>query len=354
MAKAPKIYKRLPGRGASLVSYYRLYLGPDHLLQITSSGYSESYKRFYFRDIQSIVFQRTAQWKVINWVFGSMTALAAVAWLFEFKSGFSSNEGLIVLGCLWTIVSVVPLFFNLLGGPTCECQVRTAVQVERIPSLKRLRNARKVLNQIKPLIDAAQGQLSPEEVAGAAGSAVLSGPADGIAAPPVVETAQAAAPVVSLTIYSGEMHWILVWLLLADLPTTVLALFFRNPWTHVLNVAVNAAACIVAILAIVRQRGASFPVGLKRLPWVVLGASGFSFVASQVHSTIVSIQGLGGIKYDTDHDPVSLTLAVVTTTISVILAGYCLVRLWPLRAKKLTPAPPPEVPPAPTPPPSQP
>ena len=354
MAKAPKIYRRLPGRGASLIGYYRLYLGPDHLLLVSFSGYSESYKRFYFRDIQSIVLQRTVQWKVFNWIFGSMTALGAAAWTFEIMSGFSSNGGIVFLECLWSILSVVPLFFNLLGGPTCECQVRTAVQVERIPSLKRLRNARKVLHQIKPLMDAAQGQLSPEELAGGASDVAFGDLSDGIAAPPVIGAMRPAAPAAPLTSYGGEMHWMLVWLLLADLPTTVLAMYFRNPWTHILNVIVNASACIVAILAIVRQRGADFPTGLKRLPWVVIVASGFSFASSQIHSTIISIQGMGGLKYDADHDPVSLTLAVVTTTISVVLAGYCIIRLWPLRAKKTTPVPPLQPPPAPTPPPAQP
>ena len=346
MATAPNIYRRLPGRGANLISYYRLYLGPDHLLLVASSGYSESYKRFYFRDIQSLVLQRTELWKVLNWIFVPMTVLGVAAWIYEILSGFSSNGGIIFLEWLWTIVSVIPLFFNLLGGPTCECQVRTAVQVERIPSLKRLRNARKVLDQIKPLIDAAQGQLSPEELAGEASSVTPSALSDGITAPPVIEPARAAKPVVPLTFYGGEMHWILVWLLLADLPTTLLAMFYQNPWTHILNVVVNAAACIVAILGIIRQRGADFPIGLKRLPWVVIGASGFSFLATQLHGVIINIQSLGGIKYDSAHDPVSLTLAVVTTTVSVVLAGYCFIRLWPLRAKKPAPAPPLQTPPA--------
>ena len=35
--------------------YASLWQGKDHLLSIDSSGYTEEYKRFYYRDIQAII-----------------------------------------------------------------------------------------------------------------------------------------------------------------------------------------------------------------------------------------------------------------------------------------------------------
>jgi hypothetical protein len=68
---------------------------------------------------------------------------------------------------LWGITGVflLGLIIHLLLGPTCVCHVQTAVQTEKLPSLKRLRKARKILNQLKPLIAAVQGELPAQELA---------------------------------------------------------------------------------------------------------------------------------------------------------------------------------------------
>jgi len=57
------------------------------------------------------------------------------------------------------------MLLNLLFGPTTLCYLQTAVQVESLPSLHRLRKARKVLNVLRPLIASPQGELAPEEIA---------------------------------------------------------------------------------------------------------------------------------------------------------------------------------------------
>ena len=62
-------------------------------------------------------------------------------------------------------------FFLLLGalylsfGPTAASSVQTAVQNESLPSLNRVRRARRILNRLRPLIASAQGELAPEEIA---------------------------------------------------------------------------------------------------------------------------------------------------------------------------------------------
>jgi hypothetical protein len=56
------------------------------------------------------------------------------------------------------------LLVNNLSGATCACQIRTAVQTEELPSLRRVTQTRKVLDKIRPLIAAAQGQLTTGEV----------------------------------------------------------------------------------------------------------------------------------------------------------------------------------------------
>ncbi len=67
MPKAPKDYTRLPGRGLRYGGFRlfsraicTLWMGADHLLLVDRTGYTESYKRFYFADIQAIVVRRTS------------------------------------------------------------------------------------------------------------------------------------------------------------------------------------------------------------------------------------------------------------------------------------------------------
>jgi hypothetical protein len=155
MARQEKIYRRLPGRGTNLLQHFRLYQGPDHLLLVASFGFTESYKRFFYRDIQAITLEMTPMGKVWTGIwgffvvmFGMVTALAA--------GGAAIAFG-IVAGVFLTL-----LIANLALGPTCKCHIRTAVQTEHLSNFRRLRGARKVLGRIETLIQEAQGEANPE------------------------------------------------------------------------------------------------------------------------------------------------------------------------------------------------
>jgi len=177
MARAEKIHRRLPGRAASLASYHRLWLGPDHLLSVRTTGYSEEYKRFYYRDLQAIVFRKTDSWRFWNLFLGIVSALVVFVALMS-SSGDALGGWIGLAACLFVLFLI-----NLLRGPTCACHVRTAVQAERLPTLKRLRIARKVVAQLKPLIEAAQGPLAPEQLRPMSPPAPVGGPTPAAAQP---------------------------------------------------------------------------------------------------------------------------------------------------------------------------
>ena len=166
MAATPKDYHRLPGRGLRKQGFLsfsvagsraRLWLGKDHLLMVESQFYREDYRRFYFRDIQAFVLRRTNQGRFIS------ITLAVLVLLFGSIS--VGSAGGVEPYFFWIVTAGFALFllWNTLLGPTCECHLRTAVQMEELPSLRRLRRARRVLDRLRPLIIAAQGQL-PEGV----------------------------------------------------------------------------------------------------------------------------------------------------------------------------------------------
>jgi hypothetical protein len=82
-------------------------------------------------------------------------------------SGWTGDQmaGGIILGGL-AMLFVLFFLVNLLLGATCKCYLRTAVQIEELPSVRRIRQAQKIVSKIRPLIAAAQGgELTPQIIA---------------------------------------------------------------------------------------------------------------------------------------------------------------------------------------------
>lgn len=155
MIRSGKEYIWLPGSVFSLRTRARLYLGKDHLLSLLNKGYTESYKRFYFKDIQAVVAQKTADGTMWSISF----AIFTVAWILI---ALIIDEPVLsfVFGWIPAGVSLVLFLGNLLSGPTCVSYIYTAVTKEKLRSLSRLRKAQSVMNTLRPFIDAAQGTLA--------------------------------------------------------------------------------------------------------------------------------------------------------------------------------------------------
>ncbi len=135
-----------------------LWLGADHLLVVETNGYTEKYKRFYFRDIQALDFRKTQRWHiwtlVLSLICGGLALIGVLT---------GSTVGMGVFGGLAALVAI-PLVVNILRGSTCSCRIRTAVQTEPLWPLSRFRRAQKVLAILRPRIAEAQGNLTPGEI----------------------------------------------------------------------------------------------------------------------------------------------------------------------------------------------
>ncbi|MGO8839290.1 MAG: hypothetical protein ACLQAH_09550 [Limisphaerales bacterium] len=186
----------------AFVSRTSLWLGKDHLLCVDSSGYTETYKRFYFRDIQVITLVTTKRRTVWNGVL-VVPIVICLAGLANSLFSLPREAGAaIVTWAIFSAVFIAPLLLNNLMGPTCTGYLRTAVQIEELPSLNRLRRARKVLERIRPFITAVQGGLSPDEISARIRAAATSPDAtalgSGVAlSPPPAADTPAAPPVIS-------------------------------------------------------------------------------------------------------------------------------------------------------------
>jgi hypothetical protein len=140
-----------------LIQYYTLWTGADHLLSIEWKVFSEDYKRFYYGDIQALAARRTDLGKIVNFILGFLGGLFLVLTI------RAQGAGTVVLG-LFAGFFLVALLINWWRGPTCVCHLHTAVQKEKLPSLGRLKNHRKAMERLRPLIEGVQGRLETEVV----------------------------------------------------------------------------------------------------------------------------------------------------------------------------------------------
>ena len=180
MASTSKPYRRLPGTGyrylipgwAIVLLFFvigifalffrgrriQLWQGEEHLLFVEWDGSREFYKRFPYRDIQAFIVQRTNGGRIVSAILAGVLLMIGALALAAGDPG--GRIALLVMAGLFGLL----LLANALSGPTCRCFVRTAVQFEELPSLTRLPRLRKVLERVRPFIEAAQGRLAPEEI----------------------------------------------------------------------------------------------------------------------------------------------------------------------------------------------
>jgi hypothetical protein len=154
----PPVYRKLTRMSRGVGTMTQLWLGADHLLQVQSTGYTETYRRFYLRDIQTMLIVHTARRTYIAITLAVLLLIAVI--IVVSADGGAAGAG-IAAGIF------LPFFlWNHLLGPGCRVVAVTAVQQENVPSLCRLPKTRRILANLRPLIEAAQGDLGSAPVAG--------------------------------------------------------------------------------------------------------------------------------------------------------------------------------------------
>jgi hypothetical protein len=154
MAAADRIYRRLPGRHRGFLNSATLWSGPDHLLLAEVHFWTERYRRFYYRDIQSIVLGRSSRWI-------GVAALLLVPILLFGGFAASAQGGLRIFWLIVLSLFVVGEIVNLIRGPSCNCDLKTPLETVRLKPLGRLRPSRRALRLLRPLVEQAQGTAAP-------------------------------------------------------------------------------------------------------------------------------------------------------------------------------------------------
>jgi hypothetical protein len=288
MATAAAPYTKLPGRGlrraifAVTATRCRLWLAADHLLAVDYTIASEEYRRFYFRDIEALIVRRTAKRQVWNWVLLVLLLITAGPFFALWRS--EGSGGFLITALSFTTLWAVVLLINTLRGPTCQTHIRTAVQLEELPSLSRLPVARRVLRLIQPLIIEAQGAATPEEV----GAAPWMSAESQLGA----RTGNTPAPK-AVRVDRGRLHGALFGLLIAEAILTAVAFVFSDEPISIFTLLAMLGGCIVCVSALIRQGETDLSSTVRTFAKVALGHYILKCVVGFVYMMIYAIRNPG-------------------------------------------------------------
>ncbi len=157
MPKPPRTYTRLTRPTTSVGTYKSLWLASDHLMIVTSSGFNEEYQRLEFRNLKGFFIvgsDRRMLWSLPWIIVALFSAVPMVDTLYYGRRPYVSGTFL--------ALSAIFLLWNHLLGPGCVVKVITGVQTTALPSLVRLRKARRILRRLEPVVAATQADLVVE------------------------------------------------------------------------------------------------------------------------------------------------------------------------------------------------
>ena len=340
-----------------------LWLAGDHVLLVHSRGYVETYRRFYFRDIQAIVLRRTAA----AWLWALVPALPLVLTLIgaRYSDGVGRVSWLIAAGAF-----AATLLVHALRGASCVCHVSTAVEETELSALRRLRPARKTCERLSALVEQAQGRVAIETLArGAPGNPDAAAPRPPRFAPPPpapVEESFPAATAVALSSPAAaavaaaspaassslavpgfskaasvagafppvppvertalRWHATLFALLLADTVLSTAQVAVPSQLLDAGALLLGIAEFLVGIAALLEGRRRRLDTGLRRAAIAGLVYVCAAFVAGWVTSVVGGIQAAIQGKV---HQPLSsewLAIASIPVTAALALWGFAALR----------------------------
>ena len=154
-------------RVGSLIGGTKWYLNEDCLLAAKRTMYAVEYRRFYLRDLESVVVWPRRLWLLRLIIPGSLlAALGASLWKW-----MNSTAGAIFCGAALAWVAL-----ELVLGPTAGARIQATGASVELPLVKRTRRAQKVLAEIDAAVRASRGLVeqsrAPASTNSAAGLAI--------------------------------------------------------------------------------------------------------------------------------------------------------------------------------------
>jgi hypothetical protein len=255
-------YERLARSSRGLGKRYSLWLGDDHLLVVDSTGYSEEYTRYYFKDIQAITSCRTISGKVWNGILGAILAIFASCAVFIYSS--DGDPSVLSLLAVFSTPFLVILLWNIFHGPTCRCLLRTPVGIGELPALNRVRSFKRTLGKLRPLITQLQGVISQREITELVQAAKNT--------PPVLRNAPpTSATRINDSSYRGGLHLAAFLFLLSDGGISYLQMLHNSKTFVSLATLFSMLFLALAVMALIKQKDYYVTGFVKSMMWCGIG-----------------------------------------------------------------------------------
>lgn len=326
MTAMTRPYQRLPGQKRKTLGRDTLWLGSDHLLLVVSSGMSEHYRRFYYKDIKSLVVSKTSTARTKTLFVITMFLCCLIAGFVLFKLDHAVQVFFWVTAPVFLVYGLI----CLAAGPSCACWIITAVGREKLSPAHRMRPTLTMIARLRDRIIKAQGTLAPE---------VLARLADADAS--VHKQLSAVDPDdLSHRDEAGSWHRALFLMLTILAVMSGFTLFYRPYLLVIAATLLFAATAIASITALVRQKGSRLPASVKHPAWAALGLVVLGFIQSYAESMFLVFQQAGQdngpldqltlLRLHTQMDPFDYPVFLTLDIIGII--AFALVGIWGLWA----------------------
>jgi len=299
-------YRKLPGQRRGFLHGGSLWMGSDHILAVKSLRFREEYKRFYLRDIQSIIVANRPRFHLSTRACGIAALWLAVAIAARNRAPWAPAVMFLAaagLAVSWLYVS----YFH-----SCSCRIYTAVSRDDLPSIYRTWTARKFLSEVEPRIRQVQGVLQGNWVEALEERAA--GPAISPASPAIIRPAQ-----VTATRSRTPASDIFVGSLFADAALNFLTLQFTTRTFELISYALAFCEIGSAVVIFLQHRRGILRAGMQRLAIATLILMGIVYYIRQI------IAGVAMGNRPVLPDPSVLAALPNYLVLRQVYAGVCLI-----------------------------
>lgn len=161
-----KKYKKLCKSSVDLIGKRsRLLFVDDHILQCNKIAGSEEYRRFFFKDLQSITVFRTLSGFISNIILSIVIIFfISLGMLVYFFAGSDVFFGVGIFFGIITLIVFIALIINLIKGSTSKTIITTLNSQDTLVLSGRFYKTKKVIDSLREYIVKEQGEFSQKDI----------------------------------------------------------------------------------------------------------------------------------------------------------------------------------------------